>query len=111
MKETFKIKNRYWTIETASDQSEKLLLDGSPCLAQVFLRTRSIYVNDLLLDDPTELYFTIAHELTHATLHAYVIDKKQFRDEEYICEFTAIYGAEIVELAKKLTELLLKNNK
>ena len=111
MKRTFKLKDRRWTIETAPDQSEKLLLNGEPCLAQVFLRTRSIYVNELLLDDSEELYYTIAHELTHATLHAYVIDKKTFRDEEFICEFTAVYGAEITALAKELTDFLLDEHK
>jgi hypothetical protein len=111
MLHSFQLKSRRWTIEIAPDRSENLILDGEPCLALIHLRTRKIYVNELLLSDKEELYYTIAHEITHAMIHAHVIDKKTFRDEEFICEFVAIYGAEIVSIAKDLTEILFNNYK
>lgn len=52
---------------------------------------------------------TLVHELVHAFIMTYAISNKQFRDEEFICEFIAVYGEEIQKLANELMKVLYEN--
>lgn len=47
---------------------------------------------------------TIIHELVHAFIMTYAIDHKEFRDEEFICEFIAVYGDDILKTANELMD-------
>ena len=65
--------------------------------------------DDGLLDDYEEMRETLVHELVHAFIMTYAISNKQFRDEEFICEFIAVYGEEIQKLANELMKVLYEN--
>ena len=99
---TFKIKNKKWTLKSAKRGEDVLTMLGEPCIAQLFKQTRVIYFNEALLKDFVELRETIVHELVHAFILTYAISHKQFRDEEFICEFIAVYGKDIQDLADEL---------
>lgn len=99
----FNIKKKAWQVKTAETNSEELIMDGEPCMAKLYKQSRQIFIDESLLDDWDELRETIVHELTHAFLYTYAISPRQFRDEEFICEFNAVYGQEIQELGDTIT--------
>lgn len=99
---TFKIKNKKWTIKQAQTNSEHLMMNGEPCIAQLYKQLRVIYFDERLLEDYHEFRETIVHELTHAFIMTYAISPKEFRDEEFICEFNAVYGQDIQNLAEEI---------
>lgn len=109
MEYKFKIKNKKWTIRTAKEGDNTLLMNGEKCIAQLFKQTRTIYFDESLLKDYTEFRETIVHELTHAFIMTYAISLKQFRDEEFICEFNAVYGLEIQNTTEDIMKALLNN--
>lgn len=100
----FNIKNKSWTIKTASEGDEHLLMFGSPCIAQLYKQLRVIYIDDRLVNDYVELRETVVHELTHAFILTYAISPKQFRDEEFICEFNAVYGQDLQMLGDEISD-------
>jgi hypothetical protein len=104
MTKTFRIKNKKWTIKFASSGDEHLLMKGDPCIAQLYKQLRIIYFDDELLNDYDEFKETMIHELVHAFIMTYAISDKQFRDEEFICEFIAVYGQDIINLANSLLD-------
>lgn len=106
---TFRIKNKRWTIKSAHQGDEHLIMNGEPCIAQLYKQLRIIYFDDGLLDDYEEMRETLVHELVHAFIMTYAISNKQFRDEEFICEFIAVYGEEIQKLANELMKVLYEN--
>ena len=108
MEYKFKIKNKKWTIKSAQNGDEHLIMGGLPCIAQLFKQLRIIYFDEGLLDDYEEMRETIVHELTHAFIMTYAISPKEFRDEEFICEFNAVYGLDIQRLADKIMNELYK---
>lgn len=105
----FTIKRKRWTIKSAPTGSENLLMNGDACIAQLFKQLRVIYFDENLLDDYAELRETIVHELTHAFIMTYAISQKQFRDEEFICEFMAVYGEDIQNLANEIMNVLYED--
>lgn len=106
MEQNFNIKNKKWTIRFADSGDECLLMNGEPCIAQLFKQLRVIYFDSQLLNDYNEFKETMIHELVHAFIMTYAISNKQFRDEEFICEFIAVYGEDIINLANKLLDEL-----
>lgn len=100
----FNIKNKRWTIKTAQEGDEHLMMLGAPCIAQLYKQLRVIYIDDRLVEDYVELRETIVHELTHAFILTYAISPKQFRDEEFICEFNAVYGMDLQMLGDEISE-------
>ena len=100
----FRIKNKRWTIRFADAGDEHLLMNGEECIAQLFKKVRVIYFDKALLDDYAEFKETMIHELVHAFIMTYAISHKQFRDEEFICEFIAVYGEEILKTADTLMD-------
>lgn len=107
MKIDFNIKRKKWALRFAESGDEHLMMHGEPCIAQLFKKTRVIYLDSSLLEDEDELYETLTHELVHAYIMTYAISHRQFRDEEFICEFMAVYGESIVGLSKKLVGELI----
>ena len=87
---TFRIKNKRWTIKSAHQGDEHLVMNGEPCIAQLYKQLRIIYFDDGLLDDYEEMRETLVHELVHAFIMTYAISNKQFRDEEFSCEYIAV---------------------
>lgn len=109
MKKRFPIKNKTWSLTTVPDNSEKIIMDGQKCCAQIFFRTREIFVNEETLDDYDTFKETIIHELTHAFIFSYGLDDETFQKEEFICEFMAIYAEEIVQTAKDIISFFTKS--
>ena len=52
---TFRIKNKRWTIKSAHQGDEHLIMNGEPCIAQLYKQLRIIYFDDGLLDDYEEM--------------------------------------------------------
>lgn len=102
----FNIKRKKWSLRLANAGDEALIMFGEPCIAQLFKKTRVIYIDSSLLEDEDELRETLTHELVHAYIMTYAISHRQFRDEEFICEFIAVYGASIIELTENLIKRL-----
>lgn len=105
-KYNFQIKRKKWTIESAPTGDEHLLMNGEACIAQLYKQLRIIYFDENLLDDYEEMRETITHELVHAFIMTYAISQKQFRDEEFICEFIAVYMDDIAKLVNEIMDAL-----
>ena len=56
---TFRIKNKRWTIKSAHQGDEHLIMNGEPCIAQLYKQLRIIYFDDGLLDDYEEMRETL----------------------------------------------------
>lgn len=104
----FRIKNKRWTIKMASPNDEHLIMDNKPCIAQLFKQLRIIYFDSNLLEDYAEFRETLVHELTHAYIMTYAISRQQFRDEEFICEFNAVYGQDIQKQTDEIMEVFFE---
>ena len=52
---TFRIKNKRWTIKSAHQGDEHLIMNGEPCIAQLYKQLRIIYFDDGLLYDYEEM--------------------------------------------------------
>lgn len=110
MEKIFRIKNKRWTIRFVPRGDEHLIMGGEECIAQLFKQTRIIYFDEALIEDYAEFRETLIHELVHAFLMTYAISHKQFRDEEFICEYIAVYGDEILKCANSLLEDFYNEN-
>ena len=106
----FHIKKKRWTIKSASTGDEHLIMNGETCIAQLFKQMSFIYIDENLLNDYEEMKETITHELVHAFIMTYAISIKQFRDEEFICEFIAVYMDDIYKLVQDIMTTLLEQN-
>lgn len=102
MKRRFTVKNKKWTMYIVPDSSEKLIMDGQKCCGQIFFRERAIYLNEELMEDDCSFLETITHELTHAFIFSYALDEETFQKEEFICEFMAVYGKDIIAISNSL---------
>ena len=107
----FHIKRKKWTIKSAPTGDEHLLMNGEACIAQLYKQLRIIYIDENLLEDYEEMRETIIHELVHAFIMTYAISPKQFRDEEFICEFTAVYMDDIYHLVEDIMNKLYEEEK
>ena len=93
-----------WQTIAPASLMEYLIKDNMVCIAQLYKQLRTIYIDEGLLNDEVELRETIIHELVHAFIMTYAIDHKEFRDEEFICEFIAVYGDDILKTANELMD-------
>lgn len=103
---SFQIKRKKWTIKSAPTGDEHLLMNGEACIAQLYKQLRVIYFDENLLEDYAEMRETITHELVHAFIMTHAISLKQFRDEEFICEFIAVYMDDIYKLVNEIMDAL-----
>ena len=55
------------------------------------------------------LYRTIKHELTHAFLFSYGINKEELTEEE-VCNFVEVYAEDIIKKANSIFNRLTKNS-
>ena len=107
----FHIKRKKWTIKSAPTGDEHLLMNGEACIAQLYKQLRIIYIDENLLEDYEEMRETIIHELVHAFIMTYAISPKHFRDEDFICEFTAVYMDDIYHLVEDIMNKLYEEEK
>lgn len=108
MKKCFPIKNKTWSLITVPDNSDKIVMDGQKCCAQIFFRTREIFINEEIIQDYDTFKETVLHELTHAFIFSYGLDNNSFQEEEFICEFIAIYAEDIVRISKDIISFFVK---
>lgn len=96
----FNINGIEWNIRFVNPNSSLLLRsDGTATLGVTDANDRCIYINDRLSDYMLEK--VICHEIVHCFCFAYNI-KMPIETEEYMADFIANYGFEIVELAETI---------
>lgn len=92
------INNLPWIIETATQGSEKLKIDGNECLAVTIYPQMKIVINDRL--ERALMRQTLIHELTHAVIFSYGHHVEY--DEEAVCNFIGSHFEEIGKLANEI---------
>ena len=65
----FKIKNKKWTIKQAPTGNEHLIMNGEPCIAQLYKQVRVIYFDENLLNDYAELRETVCSRIDSCFYH------------------------------------------
>lgn len=94
-----------WGVHVVDPHDPSLFLDGVSCRGCTWCRAQKIYLSDEL--DERTATKVIAHELTHAMIYATQIKDlgnpttENFTEED-VCEFTALYGSQIADIAKDL---------
>lgn len=96
----FEINGIRWCISEVESNSSLLISeDGKRCKGTTHYLTHFIYLDkDLPLTDKSS---TLMHELTHAALYSTQIELKENYTEENLCEFVAMYGSMIYNIAYK----------
>lgn len=98
-----------WRVCVVDVHDPSLLLDGELRRGCTWLNLQKIYLSNEL--DERTAPRVIAHELTHATLYATQIKDlgnstvENFTEED-VCEFVALYGAQIADIAQDLMKKL-----
>lgn len=88
-----RINGLLWTIEEVDTRSQELVLNGNSCFGVCQYVNQRILIDNSIKDD--KKCQTLKHELTHAFLYCYMLDKKDTFNEEELCEFVALYSEEI----------------
>ena len=91
-----KINNLEWKIEEVETRSSELMVDGKECFGVCKYLTQEIFLDATLKSD--KLCAVLRHELTHAFLYCYLLEKKKSYDEEEVCEFVALYSKQINDI-------------
>lgn len=98
-----------WGVHVVDPHDPSLFFYGSPRRGCTWCYAQKIYLSDEL--DERTATRVIAHELTHAMIYATQIKdsgntEKENYTEEDVCEFMAMYGAQITDIAKDLMKKL-----
>lgn len=101
------IKDLEWEINLVDTTNANLMADGSLCYGSCRFFEQKIYLDNRLIKE--QMFRTLKHELTHAFIYSYLIEKKQSYTEEDLCDFIAIYGEEICNMAKIILEKIEVN--
>lgn len=104
--EKIKIKDLEWQVVLVPTISSNLIVNGNSCYGACNHYEKRIYLDKELPKD--QMYRTLAHELTHAFITSYFIERKESYTEEDLCEFVSIYGDEICSLSKEILKKLKK---
>lgn len=91
-----------WRVSIEDSHSSKLCVDGDVSRGCTWCGKHEICLSNEL----TRLTFrrVCAHELTHAILFSTQACLLETYTEEQLCDFMALYGGEVVNLADKLEE-------
>ena len=92
-----KINGLKWTIKEVETRSSELIVNGNQCFGVCKYATQEILIDNTLKKD--KKYQTLKHELAHAFLYCFLLDKKETYSEEELCEFVAMYSDQIIECA------------
>lgn len=98
-----------WRVCVVDVHDPSLLLDGELRRGCTWWNSQKICLSNEL--DERTAYKVIAHELTHAVLYVTQIKDlgssttENFTEED-VCEFMALYGAQIADIAQDLMEKL-----
>ena len=101
---TIRINGLLWTIEEVDTRSQELVINGNSCFGVCQYVNQRILIDNSIKDD--KKYQTLKHELAHAFLYCYTLDKKDTFNEEELCEFVAMYSDAINDFAKEYMEVM-----
>ena len=89
-----------WNIEEATPTTNtRLYVDGSPRFGICELGCKNILIDKNLRPDVK--IQVLRHELTHAFLNAFLLDRKESYTEEELAEFVALYGQQVCDYANQ----------
>lgn len=101
----FNVHGNIWKIQFVNPTSKELLRsDGSRTLGVSDNFTKSVSIADNLSDEMTER--VLCHELTHCICFEYNISIP-LETEEWLCNFMADHGKEIIYLLDDLLRIIL----
>lgn len=96
----FIINDTYWNLVFCNPRSNNLRTsEGDYVLGMCDNNVKTVYVADNLTDSKTE--HVICHELTHCVCFEYGISIP-IETEEWLCNFMADYGKEIIYVLEDL---------
>lgn len=102
----FKINNVSWNIKFVDDNSQYLRRrDGSLTLGVTDWDTRTVYLSDNLYGH------MLKKVVTHEIVHCVMISLGLYMDinqEEYLADFIATYGENILKLSDEVYQRLIK---
>lgn len=102
-KKTIHINNLKWKVYFVGKDNNEIILDGDLCMGITKFMELKIFIQKGMLKSLIER--TIRHELTHAYLYSYGINKDEYSLEE-VCNFVETYGKDI----EKHTQELISNH-
>lgn len=88
-----------WSIIEALPTDTRLLINDKLCFGICEYAPKNIIIDKTLKKDVKKQ--TLRHELTHAFINGFFIDKKETYSEEELAEFVALYSAKICEITDK----------
>ena len=83
-----------WQVELADAHSPELMVDNEPCRGTTWCGHQRIYISNELT--PECALRVIRHEVTHAYIWSTQIHLPKTYDEEYICDFLAMWAPQIL---------------
>lgn len=93
-----------WQVELADAHSPELMVDNEPCRGTTWCGHQRIYISNEL--SPECALRVIRHEVTHAYIWSTQIYLPKTFDEEYICDFMAVWAPCILDTSKRIFEVL-----
>lgn len=101
----FNVHGNIWKIQFVNPNSKELLRsDGSSTLGVSDNSVKKIFIADNLSDEMTER--VLCHEITHTICFEYDISIP-LETEEWLCNFMADHGKEIIYLLDDLLRVIL----
>lgn len=97
-----KIKELVWCILQVKPDSPNLLIGTDKCFGVCDNYNRIIYIDESLEINAKKR--TLKHELTHAFITTYLLERKDNYTEEDLCELVSIYGEDIIKLCNKIAK-------
>ena len=83
-----------WQVELADANSPELMVNNEPCRGTTWFHHQRIYISNEL--SPECALRVIRHEVTHAYIWSTQISWPKTYDEEYICDFLAMWAPQIL---------------
>lgn len=88
-----------WSVKVVSKGNKALKRhNGSAAFGATDRKTQTIYLSKSL---GKNMYKVLCHELTHAYIYSYQVYMSE-RTEEFVVDFIATYGKQIVDMTYKL---------
>lgn len=93
-----------WQVEFADANSPELMVDNEPCRGTTWWGHQRIYISKEL--SPECALRVIRHEVTHAYIWSTQISLPKTFDEEYICDFVAMWSPQILSVSTQIFNAL-----
>ena len=93
-----------WQVELADANSPELMVNNEPCRGTTWFSHQRIYISNEL--SPECALRVIRHEVTHAYIWSTQISWPKTYDEEYICDFLAMWAPQILSASIQIFNAL-----